>query len=424
MFLPTVLLGRRGGGAAAWTPASLPGVTAYWPFDEVSSGNAVDVIDGATLTATGTVGRSAGVSGNAAGPFGSSNRMALLSSVSAIGGEFTVAFRVNFESVDSVSFTVGRNDFGSAGIDWDFTLQTGTLLFRVWGTGGPVSATGTITAGGWRSVIGWYDPDTDTVGIDIDGAVVTADATGLTPSVTAGVALAVGASASGTAPVAANTYFDDLLVATAVWTPTQRATYRLGTTTGKALTCDGNSLTSGVGATPGVSDYPTVLSGLIGGGWTLSNFGVSGQTTQAMSADAATQVDPTLRPAKNVLIAWEVTNDLFFGATAEGARDNFRAYCAARRATGWYVIVLPVLPREGSTGVPRDGVFESKRTTCNNDLADAANIGVYWDAYCPLPDLTDYDENLNTDKYPDGIHLNATWYAYVAAQLAPLVTAV
>jgi hypothetical protein len=44
------------------------------------------------------------------------------------------------------------------------------------------------------------------------------------------------------------------------------------------LACWGDSQTLGTGATPGVTDYPTVLGGLLGG-WTVYNGGVAGETS-------------------------------------------------------------------------------------------------------------------------------------------------
>jgi hypothetical protein len=137
--------------------------------------------------------------------------------------------------------------------------------------------------------------------------------------------------------------------------------------TAKQVIFDGNSLTRGYGASTS-NDYPSQTLRLLGSQWTGQNFGVDGQTTAQMASDAATQIDPlynTTNYAQNVLVAWEVTNDLYFGGDATNAYNRFVSYCQARRAAGFKVVVLTVLPRSnGSTPTS----FETSRQTINAQI--------------------------------------------------------
>ena len=121
----------------------------------------------------------------------------------------------------------------------------------------------------------------------------------------------------------------------------------------RQLIFDGNSLTAGLGSTGGRTYPAQVLSQLPM--YDGTNFGVNGQTTTQMASDAASQIDPLVSPA-NILIAWEIRNEIVVGgATAQQAYDRFVSYCQARRAAGWQVIVLTAVPkpRVTSLGISR-----------------------------------------------------------------------
>ena len=78
----------------------------------------------------------------------------------------------------------------------------------------------------------------------------------------------------------------------------------------------GNSLT----AVP-ISDYVQQTMVLLGNVGDVLNQGVNGQTTTTMNTQASTKVDSCYRATrlKNICIPWEVTNDLYFGATQTAA---------------------------------------------------------------------------------------------------------
>jgi hypothetical protein len=48
----------------------------------------------------------------------------------------------------------------------------------------------------------------------------------------------------------------------------------------------------------------------------------------------------------NVLIAWEIGNDLYFFQTLENAILNFRNYCLDRKKVGFTIVILTMPPRD------------------------------------------------------------------------------
>jgi hypothetical protein len=119
----------------------------------------------------------------------------------------------------------------------------------------------------------------------------------------------------------------------------------------------GNSLT--------VGPFVAEMSRYLAPGWQVAGRGISGQTTERMIADGD-EVDRLRVPgAVNVLVVWEGTNDLFFGASVDQAFSRLRSYCEARRKAGWSVVVLTLLPRL-EPGTP--GGFETSRTEVNRRL--------------------------------------------------------
>ena len=180
------------------------------------------------------------------------------------------------------------------------------------------------------------------------------------------------------------------------------------------VVCDGNSLTFGLGG----KSYPSQLQSILGRRFKVINKGVSGQTTAKMMQDAATDIDSLTRNSNNSLIcvAWECTNDMFFGTEATTAFNNLKKYCQDRRASGFKVVALTVLPRS-EPGTPAN--FESQRQILNTllrkhwrDFADA------------LADIAT-DKNLgypgaqkNLRFYGDLVHLNEAGYRIIAKYVA------
>lgn len=186
----------------------------------------------------------------------------------------------------------------------------------------------------------------------------------------------------------------------------------------KQIVFDGNSLTVGYGASLSF-DYPSqMLIILNDGSWTGQNFGVSSQTTTDMIEDAVETIDALYNAQydENVLIAWEITNDLYFGATKEDAYSRFVKYCKLRRAAGWKVFVITVLPRTGGSP-PED--FEESRAYCNTKLRN--NWRKFADGIIDLAGDIRYSDATDTEHFPDNTHLSNDGYGTVAAYAASVL---
>lgn len=181
---------------------------------------------------------------------------------------------------------------------------------------------------------------------------------------------------------------------------------------------DGNSMTAGA-----YSSYPATTVSALVGTWTAHNFGVSGQTTIEMIADAAAQIDSLYDPdmLKNVVVFWEVTNDLKLGATRADAQARMVQYCQARKAAGWSVVVLTILPRT-QVGLPE--TFEDDRIAINSYIL--ANYASFADAVADVASdsrIGDYGDSNDTTYFYDGVHMTTAGYNIVAGIAATTINA-
>jgi hypothetical protein len=146
-------------------------------------------------------------------------------------------------------------------------------------------------------------------------------------------------------------------------------TYTLPVVTGlnMKIVSDGNSNSVGYNL-PAGQDYPTQVYNILGGsgaGYSIANFGVSGQTTQNMQADAVSQIDAAYNgtKTKNFLFAWEVENDVFVNAISGAtAASNMLTYWNGRKTAGFKVI--------GATSP-----YRGNNVTVNNSIK-AANTAI------------------------------------------------
>ena len=166
------------------------------------------------------------------------------------------------------------------------------------------------------------------------------------------------------------------------------------------IVCDGNSMTFGVNA-PAGEDYPTQLGAIISTGattWTVQNFGISGQTTPQMTADAVAQVGSLWAGATGakILLFWEASNDIkvnnVSGATAYA---NMQAYitAAVNGATG--VTVIPMT-------CPDRSDFTAGNRTAKNDYNTLLLAGYPNTINLATVDPRFDDPNVNDLK--DGVH--------------------
>ena len=179
---------------------------------------------------------------------------------------------------------------------------------------------------------------------------------------------------------------------------------------------DGDSLTRGQGAHVGLDDYPSQVVQGLGCGFVYRNFGVDGQTLVDMQQDGASQIDSLInRSSRNILIVWGGTNEFsaVWNFSPQQAYAHLVAYCAARRAAGWKVIVLTMLPRSDDF---IDHDVEPDRAAFN------ALIRRHWQEYAVgLADvgadrtIGQFGEQLDPHFFaPDRVHLFPSGYGIVA----------
>lgn len=158
--------------------------------------------------------------------------------------------------------------------------------------------------------------------------------------------------------------------------------------------------------------------------------GISGQTTVQMQTDAVNKVfnKYTTAYSKDVLFAWELTNDMAANASnVTTCYNNMVNYCIAARAA------LPNIKIVVATMLPRTGVTNSNRQNDSNLLDDTTLNGKirnhlvqdgYCDAVCDVASdviMGIYSNGVpgvgekNTIYYNvDEIHPNTTGYNYLA----------
>lgn len=167
------------------------------------------------------------------------------------------------------------------------------------------------------------------------------------------------------------------------------------------LAFDGNSHFADNGYTPPSERLPSLW------GLTEHNFGVGGQTTQQMSADAAAQVDAILSGSKmNVLCVQEIYNDIRVNnLTPQQGVDNLETYCNARRSAGWDIILIANLRdvvgnRWGSGGFT-EGFVEDVNALL------AAQYSGFADALVDLTSVESFNDCFDRTVFrDDGVHLN------------------
>lgn len=128
---------------------------------------------------------------------------------------------------------------------------------------------------------------------------------------------------------------------------------------GPNIVIDGNSLSITVNDVPAYSTFLNVAT---------TNVARGAQTTRDM-LEHFEDVTAAYRPGRrNVLVAWEGTNDLYFGASVDEASARLLEYRRRAESAGWQVLLLTILPR---ASVPDPKRFETQRLAVNRALRRA-----------------------------------------------------
>ena len=143
----------------------------------------------------------------------------------------------------------------------------------------------------------------------------------------------------------------------------------------------------------------------------------SGNRTLAdMIAQAPVRVDPHYDPMAdaNICVVMAGGGDLASGGDPQAVLDALRTYCAARRAAGFEVVVLTLLPRSDPVGFDAaravyDDMLRAQWPTFADGLADVATD----------PRIGADGANLDPVYFADAIHPTSAGYAVMAAAVAP-----
>lgn len=212
------------------------------------------------------------------------------------------------------------------------------------------------------------------------------------------------------------------------------------------LVFDGNSWTDyGAPCFPGESygpgdKYPIQLSALSpwnSNGATVTLLATSGQTTAQMISGgacamdgsgtrtaASTYVDSRLSLTRtNILVAWEVGNDLFFNGNTTDAYNRIVSYCQARRTAGWKVVVGTALYRIYGAGPTPAGdswtIYNTKIDTVNNNIR--SNWSSFADAIADIGGRPQFSDPTNTTYFWDGVHPTGTGRGIVASVVSSAI---
>ena len=181
---------------------------------------------------------------------------------------------------------------------------------------------------------------------------------------------------------------------------------------------DGGSIVAGHGADPGF-EFPTQTLALVPRVCKSYVSSTGGATITKMLVEAPTDVDARYRATADldVCIVQAGGGDFRHGASAADVYRALRTYCAERRAAGFHVVVLTVLPSSDPV------TFEAARLAFDAMLRDT------WDDFADgLVDIAaddrigDTGDNLDRKFFSlDALHLNNAGNAVMATVAAPVL---
>ena len=187
------------------------------------------------------------------------------------------------------------------------------------------------------------------------------------------------------------------------------------------ILCAGNSLTPG-SYLPADENYPAKHQKMqLFDSARVVNKGINGITTEQMPARMTMDIQPYYHlNGRNILVAWEIGNDIFWNGTRDtAAYAIFADYCKALHNQGWQVIAA-TLPYRNN-----DYMTDSLMTPGGDDSVRYANkcavvntlLRAEWKSFSDgLADLAQ-DSALSTYNptfyRPDHVHLTADGFAIV-----------
>lgn len=186
------------------------------------------------------------------------------------------------------------------------------------------------------------------------------------------------------------------------------------------LVWEGGSIIAGAGATRGMELTRQTLALM---DHTCRSFKSTSNSRKVedMIAQAPANVDTRNDPDADadICIVMAGGGDFAGGGDPEAVYDGLRTYCAARRAAGFKVVVLTLLPRSDRPG------FNAARNTYNAELRE--HWASFADGFADVaedPRIGADGANLDPAYFSDGMHPTSAGYAVMAAAVAPVLEAI
>ena len=261
----------------------------------------------------------------------------------------------------------------------------------------------------WTSIAGWEaDPTYGAAAAraEYNGLLAGLDLTALSPG---------GNMTRGEVAQVLHNLLGKLATTTTTVAPTTTTVAPTTTTvlTQAVIVFDGDSLTS-------AKTYPTEtvlrLKDVLA--VTAFNAGVGGQDTADMLDRGAEYVDVHYDGTKpyNICVAWETVNDISgMKMTAAQSLANMKAYCLARRAAGFRVIVCTGLPSVHVDYEEQRQIYNATLRSTYTDFADGiADLAAD-------PRIGDSGDEHNATYYVDGTHMTTAGYNLVGDIVATAI---
>jgi len=212
------------------------------------------------------------------------------------------------------------------------------------------------------------------------------------------------------------------------------------------LVFDGDSLTRGFNNSGQEQYYPNLVKDAFYEDYdvTFNSFGVSGQRTEQMIADADTQIYPLAVEGRiNILIAWEDANaiiqldngyDNSNTVSAEQNFDDFVTYFEGATGFQYKILITGYYPRKNGSGDYAIGAYKALLPSLDEqeaffDLVAVADINtVPWTHHIDLRNAPNIGgakgQNENPTYFNDYLHLEAAGYDIVADEVISVMSGI
>lgn len=141
------------------------------------------------------------------------------------------------------------------------------------------------------------------------------------------------------------------------------------------------------------------------------DYSFQSKTTRQLRDEFPSVVAPFFKSG-DILIHWELTNDLNTGQTPAQALVNLKSYCSQAKAMGLIVYVLTCIPRNPTW------ISNANRLSLNSlILADTSFCDGVIDV-CAMAEFNEASDYTNTTYYnSDGTHLTTAGYNLIGQKI-------